>query len=142
MAAIRSAGDIAKKWATVTPQRAGDYDAGVRSPKKDWKTATADANEAYKTGVQEAISADRFLKGVNKAGTQTWQEGATTKGVQRWGPGVALAQSKYEQGFAPYVDAIKNTTLPPRFARRDPRNLLRSKAIVDAMVKTKVALSG
>lgn len=142
MAAIRSASEIAKKWATVTPQRAGDYEDGIRSPKKDWKSATVDANEAYKTGVQEAIAADRFVKGVNRAGTTTWQEGALLKGVQRWGPGVALAQSKYEQGFAPYVDAIKNTTLPPRFARRDPRNLLRSKAIVDAMVKTKVALSG
>lgn len=142
MAAIRDVAAIAKKWATVTPQRAADYEAGIRTPKKDWKQSTLDANEAWKQGTTEAVAANRFAKGVNASSTANWQENAVTKGVQRWGPGVQLAENKYLKGFQPYADAIKNVTLPPRFPRRDPRNLLRGKAIVDAMVKTKEALLG
>jgi len=137
MAAIRPVDVIATKWATVTPQRSADYERGVSDPVRDWKTATAAANDAYKTGIQAALAADSFVKGVNKAGTSAWQEGAINKGVQRWGPGVAIAQDKYQTAFAPYREAIARVALPPRFARRDPRNLLRVKAIVDALVAVK-----
>ena len=66
-----------------------------------------------------------------------WQRGAVEKGVARFGPGVQLAQGDYASAFAPFRDAIARTTLPPRFARRDPRNLLRNKAIVDALIAAK-----
>lgn len=135
MAEIRSIEEISKKWATVTPQRAADYEFGVRNPRKDWAAATRGAAEAWKSGVQAAISEGRFEKGVAKAGTGKWLAGSTEKGVQRWGPGVALAEDAYASGFAPYADAIRRTTLPPRYGRRDPRNLLRVNAIVQAMVQ-------
>ena len=139
MAEIRDIGAIATKWANVTPTRSADYQAGVESPRKDWARATTAANDAWKEGTQKAIAANSFSKGVAKAGTPAWQQGAISKGVARWGPGVALAQDKYAVAFAPYVQAIKNVVLPPRFARRDPRNLLRVAAIVKAMVDTKAA---
>jgi len=142
MANIRSASEIANKWATVTPQRSSDYEQGVRNPRADWARQTAAAADAWKTGVTEAIARGAFAKGVTRAGTQVWQEGALVKGTARWGPGVQVAQSKYEQAFAPYRDAIESVTLPPRFARRDPRNLDRVKAIVEAMNKTKTRLAG
>lgn len=134
MANIRTIEQISKKWASVTPMRTGDYEAGVRSPKTDWGTATAAAEDSYNTGVTQAIAEKRFGKGVRAAGTEKWQAGATTKGVQRWGPGVAMAESQYAAGFAPFRDAIERMTLPPRYARRDPRNLNRVKAVFDAMI--------
>jgi len=139
MAAIRSAADIARKWATVTPQRTADYEAGVQQPRKDWARQTAAASDAWKSGVQAAIASNAFSKGVTRVGTAAWQEGAVQKGVPRWGPGVQVAESKYERGFAPFRDAIERVALPPRFARRDPRNLDRVKAVVDALVKAKAA---
>jgi len=134
MAAIRSIEKIAKKWATVTPGRTEDYRAGVESPRKDWEAATAGAEDAYQAGVNQAIAEKRFGKGVRAAGTEKWQRNAIEKGTQRWGPGVAMAESAYASGFAPIRDAIERLTLPPRFARRDPRNLNRVKAVVDAVV--------
>jgi len=134
MAGIRSIEKIAKKWATVTPGRTQDYQEGVESPRRDWETATAAAEEAYQGGVQQAIAEKRFGKGVRKAGTETWQQGAINKGVPRWGQGVAMAENKYAQGYGPIRDAIERTNLPPRYPRRDPRNLNRVKAIVDAVV--------
>lgn len=142
MAAIRSVDEIARKWATVTPQRSPDFEAGVRAPKADWARNTAAAADSWKAGVQAAIAAGSFSKGVSKAGTSTWQDATLAKGVARWGPGVALAQEKFQTAFAPFREAIARVTLPPRFARRDPRNLLRVGAIVDALIKAKAVVSG
>lgn len=139
MADIRPIDQIARKWATVTPQRTADFEFGIRNPRADWQSKTAAASDAWKVGVTNAANNDLFKKGVNRAGTAAWQEGAISKGIPRWGPGVALAEDKYASGFAPFREAISRVTLPPRFARRDPRNLDRVKAIVDALIKAKVA---
>lgn len=139
MPAVRSLADISKKWASVTPQRAPQYEAGVKNPKKDWASETAKANDSWKSGVQAAVAANRFQSGVNKAGTEKWKRGAVEKGTARFGPGVQAAQGDYEKGFAPYRDIIERTTLPPRFARRDPRNLERVRVIATALGQAKAA---
>lgn len=142
MAFIRSIEHIAKKWAEVTPGRTADYEAGVANPRRDWGVATAAAEGAYEAGVTMAISKKRFGKGVKAAGTEKWQRGALEKGTARWGPGVGLAQDLYGRNFAPYRDAIERVTLPPRYAKRDPRNLARVKAVVDALIAAKEARLG
>jgi len=139
MAEIAGVDVIADKWARVTPTRTADYEAGVKSPRRDWARATLNAVAAFKAGVQEAISKGTWEKGVARAGNAAWQSGAIEKGVARWGPGVQVAQAKYSTAFAPFVAAIKAVTLPPRYARRDPRNLARVNAIVDALSKAKMA---
>lgn len=142
MAQIRSIDAIAKKFATVTPGRSEDYRYGVENPKKDWQRSTAAAESAYEAGVQSAIGKKRFGRGVSKAGNQAWQDGAKVKGVARWGPGIAIAEPKYREGFAPFRDAIERATLPPRYAKRDPRNLARVKSVVDALVVAKESALG
>lgn len=142
MAFIRTIEQISKKWAVVTPGRTEDYRQGVENPRKDWATATAAAETAYEAGVTQAIAKKRFGKGVKASGTETWARGAREKGTARWGPGVTLAQDKYGRNFAPYRDAIERVQLPPRYARRDPRNLDRVKAVVNALVAAKEARLG
>jgi hypothetical protein len=126
------------KWARVTPQRSTDYQEGIQNPKKDWASSTlaAEANQA--SGVQAAIADKRFSKGVQKAGNTAWQEGALTKGVNRFGEGVQAAESKYTSNFAPYAATIESTTLPPRYAKGDPRNLQRVSTIATALRNKKV----
>lgn len=142
MANIRDVASIAAKWASVTPMRSADYKAGVENPKTDWKTATAAATDNWKAGVTKAATEGRFGKAIARCTLDTWQAPTLAKGVGRWGEGVAYAQPKYEAAFAPYVSAIKALTLPPRYPRRDPRNLDRVKAVVDAMIKTAQAIGG
>lgn len=142
MAFIRSIDEISKKWATVTPQRAPDYEAGIRNPRRSWKTATVNAEPAFEDGIRQAISRKSFGKGVSKAGDEKWQRKSLTRGVPNWGPGVADAEGDYNAGFAPYRQAIADVKLPPRYARRDPRNLERVKAIVKALVDKKLQIMG
>lgn len=142
MAYIRTIDSIKRKWANVTPGRTADYEAGVRAPRKDWATQTKAAEGAYEAGVTAAISQKRFGKGVTNAGTESWQRGSMEKGLNRWGPGVQLAEDKYGANFGPYRDVIERVTLPPRYARRDPRNLARVAAIANALGKAKEARLG
>lgn len=138
MPAIRSASEIARKWADVTPRRDADYKAGISSPVKDWATETAAAEDAYNNGVQEAIGRGAFGSGVRDAGSSKWQRGALEKGVNRWGPGVRAAQSDFERGFQPYRDVIEGVTLPPRRRTGDPANIERVAAIASALHARKV----
>lgn len=142
MAFIRSVDVIATKWAEVTPMRSADYAAGVASPRRSWSAAAKAAEKAYEEGVTKAIGRKAFGKGVSKAGDEKWSRKATVNGVRNWGPGVAEAKGDYAAGFAPYQAAIAACVLPPRYARRDPRNMARVKVIVDALIAKKLSLGG
>jgi len=142
MAFIRSVDSIAKKWAAVTPLRAQDYADGIANPRRSWAAATKNAEGAYEDGVRASIGRKAFGKGVTKAGDEKWSSKASVNGVRNWGPGVAEAMGDYAAGFAPYQAAIAGCVLPPRYARRDPRNMARVTAIVQALVAKKLALMG
>lgn len=137
MAQIKPLSTIADKFATVTPQRSEEYASGVAASTVDWAARTAAAEDNYKAGVTAAANQGRFGKGVRKAGTQKYKEGVAAKGATRYAAGVAIAGPAYQEGFAPYHRVIESTTLPPRYARRDPRNLTRVAAIANALGKAK-----
>ncbi len=138
MTAIKSAADIAAKWARVTPQRTQDYQQGVANPTKDWEKQTKNAEGTYKEAVTKAASEGRFGKGVTKAGTAKWQKNTLEKGPNRFAEGVSVAEPEFQAGFAPYQQVIQSTTLPPRFGRGDPRNIERVRVLAAAMRKKKV----
>ena len=137
MADIKDLGRIANKWAEVTPQRAGEYQAGVSSPRRSWAQATSEAADSYNAGVAEAQSRNAFENGVNAAGDAAWRSGALQKGVSRWPQGVRLGGPKYQQGFAPYHSVIQGLSLSPRWAKGDPRNYDRVREVGEALHSAK-----
>lgn len=139
---VRSIKAIGEKFARVVAQRSGDYESGIANPRRDQATAAAAAEPAYEAGVQAAIAAKKFGKGVRKAGSAKWAKGAKEKGVARWPAGVAAAQPDFEKGFGPFHDALEKTELPPRRARRDPANLMRVAKVVETMIATAKAEEG
>jgi len=138
MAAIRSITELAEKYRRVTPGRRADYEAGINKPKADWATEAAAAEGAYEGGVQDAIDNKRFSKGVANKGTAGWKADTIQKGPERWAPGIGYGTPKYQTNFAPFVDVISRTTLPPKYAKGDPRNLDRVAAIANALRAAKV----
>jgi len=133
MANIKDMSKIREKWTRVTPQRPEDYAIGVQDPKRDWASATKEAEKRYSEGVQKSIQRGAFGKGVSAAGTQKWQQRSLSVGPNRFAEGVAASGDAYEQGFSPYAQTIASTSLPPRFPKGDPRNLERVKAIAVAL---------
>ncbi len=81
-----------------------------------------------------AAAEGRFGRGVARAGTPKWQQRSLELGAARFGPGVAAAADDFARGFAPIREAIAAVQLPPRRPRRDPANLQRVNAIVNAII--------
>ena len=140
MPAIRSAAEIAEKWARVTPGRASDYAAGIEKPKKDWEQMASAAADAWADGVTAAASEGRYEKGVKAAGTEKWRRKAKELGVSRWPAGVSAAKDDYERGFAPFRDVIERVTLPPRRPKGDPANIERVRLIATALHEAKMRM--
>ncbi len=129
MVAIKSIDKIIDKWIAKTANATGDYADGVANPRRPWAAAALAAKDNWKAGVTKAAQEDRFAKGVARAGDSKWSRGALTKGPNRWAEGVSLAADDFRKGFAPIRAAIAGATLPPRFAKQDPRNLARVAAM-------------
>lgn len=122
---IKSLSRIKEKWTRVTPMRSEDYKLGIQSPRRDWEKTAVAAKESHKLAMTAAAAADSFAKGITKAGTGKWQAKALAKGPGRFAEGVMVGGDDYEKGFAPFRDELEKTVLPPRFPRRDPRNIQR-----------------
>lgn len=137
MAEVKAISRIREKWTRVTPQRTEDYKLGVQSPRRDWEKSAAGAKETHKAAMIAAAATDAYGKGVAKAGTGKWQARALQKGPGRFAEGVMVGGDDYEKGFAPFRDEIEKTVLPPRFPKRDPRNVMRVAAIATALGKKK-----
>jgi hypothetical protein len=137
MAEIKSGARIKEKWTRVTPMRTEDYKIGIQQPRRDWGAAAVASKESHKAAMMTAAAQDSFAKGITKAGTGKWQSRALQKGPGRFAEGVMVGGDDYEKGFAPFRDEIEKTVLPPRFPKRDPRNLLRVTAIASALGKKK-----
>ena len=138
MVRIKSISEISDKWSTVTPQRASFYKSGVEASGVQWEEKTADAVDAYNSGVTQAIADDRFSRGVRAAGNEKWRRKSSDVGAGRFGPGVTAAKGDYEKGFAPYRETISAIELPARGARGDPQNYQRVSAIGDALHRQRI----
>jgi len=142
MANVKSLDRISNKWSRASQSAQTEYTEGVKNPRRSWADATAKAEQSYNQGVQAAIARNAFSSGVKKAGDTKWQQNAVEKGPDRWAQGVRLAQNTYEQGFAPYRDAIEKITLPPRGPKGDPKNIDRVRIVAETLHKTKINSTG
>jgi hypothetical protein len=116
-----------------------EYTSGVQNPRVPWQAAATAAASSQAAGVQAAIAAKRFEKGVAKAGDAKWSTKASTVGASRYAPGVQAGRADYETGVGPYLNAIQGITLPPRGPKGDPRNIQRVALIADTLRKLKLA---
>ncbi len=119
----------------------GSYTDGVNFPKRDQAEAAIAAKDAFAQGVQEAIAQDRFAKGVAAAGSAKWKEKATGVGAQRFAPGITAGANDFAKGVAPYLDALRNVTLPVRMPKGNEANLERVRTVNTALRATKLSRS-
>ncbi len=134
---VKTAADIASKWARVTPERTVDYELGVTNPAKDWEKETLAAEKRYEEGIKASITRKAFGRGVKAAGTAKQKSKTILKGIPRWPEGVRGAEDDMRKGMEPVVKTLEALTLPERYPTGDPRNIERVKAIQQALHKLK-----
>lgn len=136
---VKPIAQIASKWSSRAQAAAPDYKAGVSSTQKDWAGLTAASAESWAGGVTQAVADGRFGKGVTQAGTAKWKSASESKGAQRYGPGVASAQSAYQTGFQPFADVLSSLTLPARGPKGSPQNYQLVQAVGTALHQKKIS---
>lgn len=102
------------KFSQRAASAAGEYASGTQNPRRSQSEAAKAAKGNWEAGLQAAIAADSFSKGLTRAGDAAWQKGVQEKGRSRYGTGVSLSESKYVTNFEPFKRAIESVSLQPR----------------------------
>ena len=129
-----------QKWVQRSAGARDAYVDGIENPQTDWATATANASNNWKAGVQRAAERGLFAAGVRRAGTLYWQQKSAGVGADRYVEGVQVAMSRYAEGFEPYAATLRALTLPPRGPKGDPKNNARVIAVNAALHQKKITL--
>jgi len=137
---VKSASDIAKKWAEVTPQRASYYEAEAPEAGAEWEANTIAAGGTYKAGISVAGIEKRFVGGVKRAGAAKFTRKVRDVGVARYSPGVAAAQEDMAKGLADYIDVLDGLEIPDRGPRGSPTNYAIVQKVGDALHKKRLAV--
>ena len=137
---VKSAAEVAQKWADVTPGKASYYEVEAPAAAEEWERATAAAGAVYKAGIAVAGIEKRFVGGVKRAGAAKFRRKVTDVGVSRYGPGVGAAKADMEAGFAPYRDVLDGMDIPDRGPRGSPGNYAIVEKVGTALHKKRLAV--
>lgn len=137
---VKSASDIAQKWADVTPGKAGYYEAEAPAAAAEWEANTVNAGGTYKAGISVAGIEKRFVGGVRRAGAAKFARKVKDVGVSRYSPGVTAAKADFEAGFADYAAVLEGLEIPDRGPRGSPGNYAIVQTVGDALHKKRLAV--
>jgi len=137
---VKTAEEVARKWAEVTPQRAAYYEAGAKGAGSQWEANTAAAASAYRSAVTSPNIEAMFRGGVKRAGAAKYERKVTDVGAARYGPGVAAAQDDMKAGVEPMLATIAGLTLSARAPRGSDANYRRVQEVGTALHKKRLAL--
>lgn len=133
----------AAKWADNAGRATTAYAEGAAESGDAWARNTAAAKETFKLAISAANIAERFARGVQKAGAAKYTRKVDTVGKDRFASGVNAAVDDYKTNVEPFLTAIAGVTLPARKPRGDPGNYARVEAIGKVLNAKRLAqLSG
>jgi len=135
--AVANINTLAAKYSTNAQAAIPAYKAGVQSPRRSQSQTAIAAAPVWAQAVQAAATNGTYAKGLAASGDTKWQNNSLNLGAQRYGPGVANAQSAWAAGETPYLQAIANLTLPPRGVTGSPQNIQRVQAVDTALQQVK-----
>ena len=137
---VKSAADIAKKWAEVTPGKSGYYEAEAPAAGAEWEANTVASGGTYTASLATAGIGQRFIGGVKRAGAAKFSRKVKDVGVARYGPGVAAAKADMEKGVADYVSVLEGLEIPDRGPRGSPGNYAIVEKVGSALHKKRLAV--
>jgi len=139
---VPGSAEVSKKWATETPARAGYYESETVGAGSTWESEAKAAAGTYKQAVSAAGIEKRFSGGVAKAGAAKFDRKVKDVGVDRWGPGIAAAETDMESGISPYLSELAAMTISARGARGDAKNYGIVKEVGDKLHKKRLSILG
>lgn len=134
----KSASESAQKFVERASNASSDYVKGAQESNKDQAAAAIAGKANWAAGIQAAITAGRYEKGLQQSGKAGWLKGVTEKGGNRFAEGVASGASKYATNSGKYDGARNAAASLPRGPKGSEQNYTRAKTVGMALRKMKV----
>ena len=132
----------AGKWTENAGRAAGEFAANAEASAEAWARNTAAASDTYGSAISAPGIKTRFQRGVTRAGAAKFARKIRDVARDRFGPGVAAAQTDYQAGAEPYFSTLAGLTLSARRPRGDPANYNRVQEVGKALNAKRLALLG
>lgn len=139
---VKDAASSALKWTENAGRASEAFAVGAEASAEEWARNTANAADTYSQAITAPGIKNRFRTGVVKAGAAKFARKIRDVARDRFGPGVAAAQSDYQAGAEPYLSTLAALTLSPRKPRGDPANYNRVQEVGKALNAKRLALLG
>lgn len=135
---MKSAQDVAKKFAERAAAASGDYVTGAESTTKDQASAAIASAEVHKAATIASLNRGDYAKGLQRSGKDGWLKGVKSKGATRFAEGASQAQGKYAERSAPYDAARNSASSMPRGLKGSATNMARVTKVVSELRTKKV----
>jgi hypothetical protein len=126
---VTDAARASARWVRRAGQSSQDYADGAVATQR---SQSANARAARAVWVQQMTNpetANRWARGLERAGDDGWRMGVREKGAQRYGPGVAASEAKFGGRIGRILSAIAAVEIPARGLPGSDTNFQRSRAI-------------
>ena len=135
---MKTASQVAQKYAERAANAAGDYVAGAQSTTKDQAAAAIAAKTIYQQALTASFGRGSYEKGLGKSGKSGWLRGVVEKGGERFGPGAAASAGNYATESGRFDGARGAANSLPRGLKGSDTNIARVRAVVSALRTVKV----
>ena len=120
----------------------GEYSVNAQAAGEKWLSITQAAKGALQAAGLSAQLADRWLRGVARAGAAKYSRKIKDVGADRFSSGVAAGKIDYAANVEPYFSTIAGLTLSARAPRGSPANYNRVQEVGKALNTKRLALLG
>lgn len=134
---MKTAQQVAEKFAQRASGASGDYLQGVLTTDKDQNARAIAAADVHKQATIESLNRGDYAKGLRRAGKQAYLEGVQKVGQGRYSEGVVNSATSYAEGSAAFDSARNAAASLPRGPKGSPANIQRVTAVVTALRKAK-----
>ncbi len=130
----KTASASGSKWQQNSGGASQSYLNGAMQTTKSQSGAAIAGKANWAAGVQAAISAGSYEKGLSASGDAGWKAGVTQKGATNYGTGVSASSSlsKYTTNSGKYDTARAAAASVARGPKGSPNNIARVSAVVTA----------
>ena len=120
----------------------GEYSTNAQAAGEKWASMTQAAKAALQAAGLSAQLADRWLRGVARAGAAKYVRKVKDVGASRFSDGVNAGKTDYAANVEPYFATIAGLTLSARAPRGAAANYTRVQEVGKALNAKRLALLG
>jgi hypothetical protein len=129
---IKSAATAQAKYTRNTASASQSYQDGINNPRRDWATVTAAAEGTWEAGIQAAVGAKSFARGITPDAAAKQKTNALQLGASRYAPGTANAAPAWAKFTQPVFDAMAAVPDMPRGPKMSQQNFDKQRAYAAA----------